>query len=247
MAKRAPNILILGDLHGRKAKVEAVLKQAGVLADDGTRNEGFHVIQLGDAVSLGYHEEEYDFFIWLHKFVDEWILGNHEAPAFWPNHDLDFSGFEYRDEECAIVVRKKFENGDYKAATSVGEWIISHAGIESKYSIPYGYHNLYPTEIVADIHDRFTKASKAEGWPDALISGGQGLLWIRIGALEFDYLLGRNPLKQIVGHTPSGGPKLYHDKLYCIDSPPVHHHIHGGVVGLLTSDNGKTFKEIYVP
>lgn len=254
--------LIIGDIHSRWPKFLQVLQRAGVIDDKGNRVDGFRIIQLGDAVSLGYGDKEKDFYASLDGWIDEFVIGNHELPAFWWNGNdmqLGFNGYEDRDREAEKLVQKRYSEGGYVAAASVGKWVITHAGIAPIYQKVNGYRasnvheGMSTEEIVMDLNMRFRQCQKYRRY-DPVISGRQmggayqGIFWLRIWHLQNGY--GAMHIPQIVGHTPhvEYAPKqIVEERLWCIDSPPVHDYMHGGVVGLLTEDDGENFEVIYEP
>jgi hypothetical protein len=78
---------------------------------------------------------------------------------------------------------------------------------------------------------------------------GSDMFWIRIWDLQNGYGDSENHIPQIVGHTPTKEwcpREIKPGKLWCIDTPPVHHRIHGGVAALVTEDDGETFTLHYV-
>jgi hypothetical protein len=99
--------IVIGDIHARWNKCRSLLSDIGVITVNSgdpmtdIRNPDFHLISLGDVVSLGYGEKEAAFLEWWFNVVapEESLIGNHEAPAIY--HDpyaLMFHGFEHRHE-----------------------------------------------------------------------------------------------------------------------------------------------------
>jgi len=254
--------LLIGDVHNRRDKLWSVLVKAGAVDEDtGRKNPDVHVVQLGDLVSLGYDEQEAKFYEWATGYIDELLIGNHEAPAFWfnnnhthlgwdPNH---WHGWKFgRDLAAEMMVRHKFQQGGYKAATSIGPWLITHAGLIPKFQRECGLLNVPVAQVAEFINNRFRKAMLERKAP-AFLEGGSSIFWVRIGELSQSYISSGPEGKlipQICGHTPVGkyGPKeLVPGKLWMIDTPPVYHHIHGGVAALLFDENDEIERLIYEP
>ncbi len=251
--------LLLGDLHGRWDKTAKVLTRAGVMSKDGTRNDGFRVVQLGDAVSLGYDEDEADFYSWLGKWVDTWCAGNHEVSAWWFNDQHTHLGWDAdrwngwhvgRDREAERLVRQRFMRGEYKVATSIGDWLITHAGVLPKYQRKYKLWDMTAAQAAEWLNVEFQRCME-ERSGTGLMEGPDSLFWVRIGQLKSSYRpssSSKKVLKQVVGHTPSrdhAPMEVVKDLLWCIDSPPVHHPIHGGVVGLLFDEKNEITQLLY--
>lgn len=253
--------LLLGDLHNRREKTASVLRNAGVMDHDGNRVDGFRVVQLGDALSLGYDEVEHKFFTWLQDWVDLFCLGNHELPAVYFNNNHTHLGWDPnhwhgwrwgRDLDAEAMVRRKFLRGEYVAATSIGPWLVTHAGLMPKYQREHDLIGKPVAEVAEFINQRFEQAMLERKAP-AFLEGHDSIFWVRIGELVQPYTSagpdGRF-LPQICGHTPSSkyGPKeLVPGRLWMIDTPPVHHRIHGGVAGLLFDENDEIERMIYEP
>lgn len=229
------------------------------MADDGSRNPGFRVVQLGDAVSLGYDEVEAEFYTWLGEWVDTWCIGNHEAPALWFNDHHTHMGWDAdrwhgwhtgRDREAERLVRQRFMQGGYLAATSIGPWLITHAGVLPRFQRQYDMLGKTAEENARFLNEEFERAMLGREAP-ALLQGEDSIFWVRIWELAQGYRSSGPESRfvpQLVGHTPSrdyAPQELVKNRLWCIDSPPVHHRIHGGVVGLLFDENDEITQMIY--
>ncbi len=269
--------VILSDLHARLDKTREALDETGAITirsgDPMTdvRNHDVHVIQIGDAVSLGYDEKEADFYRWWTEVAqpDEELLGNHEAPAVhydpWP---LDFDGYwsraemeakyataewmpaelrDYkyeigRDLEATAMVQRRFREGKYKIATSVGEWLVTHAGVSPRYQKMHHYKGVPVAEIAADLNGRFERCQRLHTPDDVITHTGEnrgGILWLRFNYLKMNYKV-EHHIPQIVGHSSLNGPDLTRKNLWCIDNK-------AGVYALVTEDEGKTFESVFIP
>lgn len=247
--------LILGDLHARKKHTATVLHRAGVMDIHGNRIGDTKVTSLGDVVSLGYDEPEAEFLEWVEKFIDEWIVGNHEAYALCPHPQLSFIGFDgepYKDfngkevfpgeaDPAAVrIVRRWQDEGRYKVASTCGPWLLTHAGLRPALQKFYREHEAELPDIAHDLNRRWKACVGNPGINDQFITDGResmgGILWHRFQYLRAGYQ--KTHLPQIVGHSSNCGPNLWRTgNLWCIDTE-------GGCAGLLTEDDGQTFRLI---
>jgi len=245
--------VVFGDLHSRRFKCEELFKSIGLMAEDGTRNEGFHVISLGDVVSLGYDEQECDFLHFVEPFIDEWLLGNHEVPAIWWNGELDFMGWDMdpwhgwhigRDREAEQLVRAKFMRGEYKTATTLGKWLITHAGVSIRHQKKNEFNKMSVEDVATRLNSMFLECLEERKNIPVISDCGQhtgGIFWLRPEYLTPGYNL-QNHLPQIIGHTGNVGPCLYGDAVWLIDTPGDRiTRDKGGVCALVTEDNGENF------
>lgn len=242
-------------MHARKKHVATVLHRAGVMDIHGNRIGNVRVTSLGDVVSLGYDEPEADFLRWVDKFIDEWLVGNHEAFHLCPHPELwfagsdgvsylDFNGKEVfpgtADPEAVKIIQEWSRQGRYKAASQCGPWLLSHAGLRPALQKFYREHGAELPDIVDDLNHRWKSCVATPGLNDQFITNGMasagGILWHRFQYLRAGYA--KTHMPQIVGHSSDCGPNLWRTgNLWCIDSE-------GGCVGLYTEDDGLTFRLI---
>jgi hypothetical protein len=239
--------VVISDTHNREFIVKDLFRKIGLMDDDGNRVDGFHVIQLGDLLSLGYNEQEAEYLKWVRPWIDTQLTGNHEYPALGPySSQMEFVGWEHRDIVAEQMVRHEHNlarmNNDpnmWVPTTYVGDWLISHAGIT-----PY-----VQKELKKEGWDGTAKEASRiinEMWvdhvtnqtPEPIFIGTAshtgGLFWVRIEYLRAGYRDVHVP--QIVGHTPQKEPGLQNKdgNLYCIDTQ-------GDCCALVTEDDGKTW------
>lgn len=245
--------IVLSDMHNRMACARDLFQKIGLMDEDGERVDGFHVIQLGDLLSLGYGEQEVEFLEWVRPFIDEQLIGNHELPALVHRPDLvKFVGWEDRDIVAEQMVRSEFrqaytqseDSNLWKAATHVGKWLITHAGashmvlseleVEDKTAraIAHTLNDLFDDMIMTNkIDPIFYHAGASDG----------GIFWLRLQYLRAGYRSCHIP--QIVGHTPYMDkmcPPSIQNKdgnLWAIDTP-------GSIAALITEDDGETWELI---
>jgi hypothetical protein len=256
-------LVILGDLHGRRDHAEALLRAAGAIDETGRRIEGIRTLSVGDVVSLGYDQDEIDFLEWIWPHLDDVVWGNHELHHVWHNQsDMAFTGagretdpetdaviFEHgADPEAVQFIRDR--KSELIAATSVGDWLITHAGLHPRYQQAYVRAEATAADIADDLQGRFERCWN-EGLPfgaayDDVITrtshADGGIFWLRADNLEDAYQLpsAEGCVAQVFGHTPYAGPELMiGEQLWCIDGT-------GGGAALVTDDMGTTMRLVTV-
>jgi hypothetical protein len=252
--RKGVTTVVIGDVHSRLPKLVTLCERIG-LVRDGVRQPGFHVIQLGDLVSLGYHQAELEFLETTRGWIDVQLVGNHELPAlFWDPLRCRFGGWDERDRAAEEWIRR--EGADWSVATTVGEWLVTHAGVSAHH-----WHAFGTPATAAGLADalnerwRESNARRLEGELFAgagRIRGGRrahpGIMWLDIEELlpDYDDDAPEFPLRQIVGHSPHGGPTRWNDRLWCIDTPSNQPVDWGGVAALTTTE-GVEFELHSVP
>lgn len=143
---------VFGDIHGDVDTTLKLFKHIGISTDPAQRaKDGVLTIQLGDLLHLGDNKPEAGAAKELLRMFDVVLMGNHEWPLFAPYPPIvAFKGFWLHDKEAAEIVREAHKRGQFRAAYSVGDWLISHAGIH-----PFYLHKLFgdrelPAKYVAD-------------------------------------------------------------------------------------------------
>ena len=221
------------------------------------------MIQLGDWLNLGYGESEHEFFDATRGWVDEHLIGNHEYPLVAPRpYMVEFSGFSNRDRVAADMFLESFNERPWKVASSVGNWLITHAGLHPKYAHEYRISGFAVDaqalflnrafERYLDGHDQYRhlfddishrRGGRAEyggvlwgDWKD-LSEIYDAPQWADSDPGDLIYI------NQIVGHTPRPGgiPELHESgKLWNIDIGAKHSHLNN-VACVYTDDNGRTW------
>lgn len=238
-------------MHNRQLVVQNLFEKIGLITPEGERVPGFHTIQLGDLLSLGYGEQEADFLKWVRPFIDKQLVGNHELPAFSPYSDyVSFVGWDERDIVAEQMVRSEFmtarmeNNPDlWVAATHVGKWLITHAGASIQVQKELGIGKSAEA-YAAELNELFIDHITNKTADPIIIGTGQqngGIFWHRIPYLRAGYRAQHVP--QIVGHTPYDhnqkfAPPAVQNRdgnLVCIDTP-------GSCCAMLTQDDGETWQ-----
>ena len=239
--------VVFSDMHNRKAVVRNLMEKIGLLKDD-VRQPGFRTTQLGDRLSLGYGEQETDFYEWVDGLIDVQLVGNHEYPSVGPKaQTMMFSGYEERDIVAEQMLRRDFNHArmsldpdKWVAASNIGPWLIVHAGLT-----PAAQKELGAGQTAAEY-----AVILNELWIDHVTNGtiepifldtrqqGNGIFWVRLPYLRAGYRDSHVP--QIVGHTGYDAnqkwapPSLQNrDKnIWGLDTP-------GSCAALVTTDNGE--------
>lgn len=241
--------IVLSDLHNREFIAKDLFRKLGIMDEDGNPNlqEGERVISLGDVVSLGYGEQEAEFLKWVRPFITEQLVGNHEYPAFGPYpNQMMFVGYENRDVVAEQMVRAEFtkarmENDPnmWVAAASVGDYLITHAGLSIRAQKELANEGWDGTaKGAADMLNEMWIDHIENKTPENIFIGTHqafgGIFWVRIDHLRAGYR--SQHLNQVVGHTPLKEPGIQNKdgNLYCIDT-------YGDCCALVTEDDGKTW------
>lgn len=224
--------VIIGDIHARWDTFRALLEEIGVISITSgdpmkdVRNEGFRIHQLGDALSLGYGEVEANFYRYFWHIInddDVILLGNHELPVVWPNWSMDFHGWDERDSEAEMMVKEKWGEHRLVAASSVGDWLLTHAGLIPRYQRPYREEGASMGEVAQHLHKLLLEdiSDNARAQLGGAITGMDGMMggifWVRPqGHMNMEPGL---HFKQMFGHTP-GGPTELRPGVWMIDTAP---------------------------
>lgn len=224
--------IVIGDIHSRLDAARELLEKIGVITINSgdpmtdTRNPGFRLHQLGDAVSLGYGEQEATFWYWWMRVVqdhDILLIGNHELPAFFHEPGMQFDGYAQHDVVVHSEVRRLFMQGRYKVASHVGPWLLTHAGLRVKYQHEYSLHTSKQAEVKLERLFEDAMKNRTPSQPFHPIcgtdSGRGGIFWLRWDHLRAGYHEKHVP--QIVGHSPQG-PLLHKTgNLWLLDTTPT--------------------------
>lgn len=221
--------LIVGDMHGRTDAVKDLFAKVGL--DEDTKDE-FHVISLGDILSLGYGEEEAEFYQWVMPFIDVAIVGNHEYPAVEPRTKAVFSGWSGRDREAERLLVKQFkaEDSKYVYAHHTNGFLLTHAGLHPEWAKYAGLDMIEgDVEMIAALintlasvddtlyNPLFEAIGRARGGIDLV----GGILWNDIDDLIPAYSH-KNLIPQICGHSSYAesldGYPFFQKNLICIDT-----------------------------
>jgi len=243
--------VVFGDMHNRDYIVRDLFRQIGLMDDEGNRAEGFHTIQLGDLLSLGYGEQEAEFLKWVRPFIDVQLIGNHELPVFTPYpENVLFWGWDDRDRVAEQMVRSEHrvarmhdDPNLWVPATHVGDWLITHAGLSVQGQKELGIGKT-AKEYATILNEMWTEHITERTAEPIFLSAAQhvgGIFWIRLEYLRAGYRKDVH-VPQIVGHTG-----FDHNQKF---APPALQNRDGNLIGidtpgsccaLITEDGGKTW------
>lgn len=257
--------IVLSDIHSRWGKIRTLLRDLGVLDKKDVRQPGFQLIQVGDVVSAGYGMEETDFYRWWVSILendDIELVGNHEVPILWP-YDRRFNFYGYVDGDmgmpgCDPKLRPEIlaRQHRYKAAWSVGDWLITHAGVYPTWLKSIRSDILVDTaeEMAAHLNKLWGRHFNGsnplhDSFGCVICSSHNGILWGR--GIEAG-----SKIKQIAGHSPIGPIHSEDGNVWMIDTPrlvPLYGpegrkdaESWGGVSALVTKDDGESWKLHYI-
>ena len=252
--------VVISDIHSRWTKLVEALTMAGVLNDDLTRNPGYQLIQVGDAVSAGYGMKEAQFYrdwVDLLEEQDVELVGNHEAPILIPSSKPSFYGYRPGDmgtDGCdpelrvEVLARQKH----YKVAHVANDWLITHAGVAAHYRAGS------PDEVAGRLNelweDHLRTTCTRPLFDCAICNTESGILWVR-DLEKAEQQVHR--IKQMFGHTPDGPTLSRGATMWNIDTPrltppsPLGYtrekaEVWGGVCAMKWNDDNNDWEQFYV-
>ena len=201
--------LIVGDLHLKQKLVLPQVEQNMLVC--GAKR----VVFLGDAVNDWYASDQFE--IEAMQFYADWVLGQRKkgvvVDVLLGNHDfcyikgIEDSGTHYSNiPEVSKILREQLQ---VKVATTVGEWLCTHAGVTQrwaqKYLKSYRKDSAWSAFELAEALN-YILEEKPRRWNELYTVGHARGGWDEPSPLWADLSeLSMNPaygLKQIVGHTP---------------------------------------------
>lgn len=189
--------IVLSDAHGYPQMIAEALEHAGF--EPGVDR----LIYAGDFLDRGDRPEEC--LSLLEDAGAEMLWGNHEV-AILLNHTIspqDRESLEFWER-----LLQRFEAGAWQLVTSVGDVLVSHAGISAEYSRDFALVGFSPRALAARINEDFREAvwrETADEWrgEPCRVLDERGPLWLR--ALE-EGPGGMLPgVIQVAGHTIPAG------------------------------------------
>ncbi len=187
--------IVVSDLHGDTALLEAILEHAEFSAENGD-----HLVVAGDLVDVGTDDT-----IGMAQSLGATILaGNHEVSAAI---GLRINPQNAETREMAPELARLFASGEWPLALAVDGWLITHAGVSTSLSdltvsgedaedIAQTLNTMFKDEISRAV--RRMPLDFEELGRFRLLGGELGPLWFR----PFNLTHIPSGLRQIVGHTP---------------------------------------------
>lgn len=148
--------LVIGDVHGNFDRLEALLKQEGIVTTcpdcdgsgdtpdldmcpacngDGFRRTNFdvEVVQLGDLGHFGGSTGSPGGDMLCYQYADRWLdvmlWGNHDRAVIDPHHV--FSGFEPPERTIIHLMHLLYAKDKLKLAHTAHGFLITHAGLQA--------------------------------------------------------------------------------------------------------------------
>ncbi|MDA4132528.1 MAG: metallophosphoesterase [Thaumarchaeota archaeon] len=141
--------LVIGDCHGHLDRLEALLKQEGIIQDcpySGlTRiNHDVCCVQLGDLGHYGYDTGARDRSIWgaAPSWLDVILWGNHDRAVWDGRHH--FGGYSPAFPETFDIIKACEKEGKLRLAHEAHGFLLTHAGLHAAYK-----HNKAPQDSAA--------------------------------------------------------------------------------------------------
>jgi len=128
--------LVIGDCHGHIDRLEALLKQEGIIhdcPDSGpvrTRKD-VEVVQLGDLGHFGVDTKDRDRTIWTvaPNWLDVILWGNHDRAVVQKEHW--FGGYDDPFPETKEMLKRQEEVGKLRLAHDAHGYLLTHAGLHA--------------------------------------------------------------------------------------------------------------------
>lgn len=226
MSKRT---LVVGDTHGHTDRLEALLKQEGLLddcPDSGVirTNSDVVIVQLGDLAHYGLDTQARDRTIWEYAspWIDIILWGNHDRAVIDGRHF--FMGYQKPFPETVEAINKASKSGKLRLAHEAHGFLLTHAGLHSSFKYNKAPHD-DATSIAAWLNAHDSTDSQDEDFiaiRDAISTsrGGRsnygGILWR--DASESLY----KPVRQVFGHSSKEKVRTYQTgktgSSFCVDT-----------------------------
>jgi Calcineurin-like phosphoesterase len=218
--KNAPEIIVLGDIHGEYGSLKEILVRAGIID---TKEEWVGknkiLVQVGDVIDRGPESEEANAMLTKlqlraeeHKGKVIRLLGNHELELLKGNFFLvtihPSRVLQFREQLVKSILSSKIV-----AAYVAGKYIITHAGITGELldilRKEVGSPRAGIRKIANHINKILVKSVKNKDYSHPIFNVGPsrggtdvfgGIFWEDIRDLSVSQKALK--IKQIVGHTP---------------------------------------------
>lgn len=221
--------LVIGDCHGHRDRLEALLKQEGILSecpDSGMVRRNYddvEVVQLGDLGHFGKSQAQ-DRSIWESglKWIDVILWGNHDRAVVDKDSHF-FVGYEEPFPDTIELLKKATKSKQLRLAHEAHGFLLTHAGLHSAYKYNKGPQG-DATAIANWLNQLEHEDSRDEDFlavRDAVGStrGGRspygGILWRDCSESLYD------PVRQVFGHSSKDKVRQYQSKgkrdSFCID------------------------------
>lgn len=225
MSKRT---LVIGDCHGHTDRLEALLRQEGILQDcpdSGVirTNHDVEVVQLGDIGHYGGDTQARDRSIWTMalKWVDTILWGNHDRAVIDGRHF--FMGYQKPFPETVEAIDAATKSGKLRLAHAAHGFLLTHAGLHAKYK-----YNRAPHGDALAIASWLNALDGADSQDEDFLAIRDAISYTRGGRSSHGGILWRDcseslykPVRQVFGHSSKDKVRTYQTgktgDSFCVD------------------------------
>lgn len=208
-------VFAIGDVHGHLDRLEALLKQEGLLDRCGARTKkDALVVQVGDLGHFGEGESPTaDMLCYRHAYhgwIDVVLWGNHDRYVVDETHA--FRGCMRPGLETRHYMDALYREGRYQLAIDAHGFLLTHAGLHSQFKYQSVPDNL-KTNLEAFVdwcNDEDERYLESDGWDPQLQAVRDAISRKRGGASSYGGLLWRDiteglypGFRQVFGHSAS--------------------------------------------
>lgn len=127
--------IVVSDIHGNYRNLYRMLLAAGAINEDGSRNPGFWICQLGDIIHGGHDvwQADKDTILLGSEWIDCQLIGNHDLAHLTQRIDSSFAGKHASlDSDISGWLASSFGSGSLRVSVDADGWLISHAGLDPR-------------------------------------------------------------------------------------------------------------------
>lgn len=221
----AKNTIIIGDVHGNLDALINTLMAAGAIRRDGSKNDDWRVISVGDMCNMapygvsfrGFVSQDLETLEYAMTVVDDMVIGNHElhfisgafdsTVGYWDG----MAAFDQLQNGMVSAITRACLQGLYVAAVEVDGMLVTHAGLHPQFiQDDLGIH--YPddpADVAQKLNDDFVLRATHERRLIPALDSLDGIFWNR--PEPWGLWDKGTPYVQVCGHTPLSGehPKFY--------------------------------------
>jgi hypothetical protein len=220
--------LIIGDTHGHTDRLEALLKQEGIIddcPDSGVVRRNFDVetVQLGDLGHYGADTQANDRSIWTHvpTWIDVILWGNHDRCVIDGRHF--FMGYQKPFPETVEAINRASKSGQLRLAHAAHGFLLTHAGLHASYA-----HNKAPHGDALAIASWLNALDGADSQDEDFLAIRDAISTSRGGRSNYGGTLWRDaseslykPVRQVFGHSSKEKVRTYQTgktgNSFCVD------------------------------
>lgn len=227
ISKSDRRCLVVGDCHGHVDRLEALLKQEGIISecpDSGIvrRNFDVEVVQLGDLGHFGATQAK-DRSIWTDgpKWLDVILWGNHDRAVVDGRHF--FVGYQKPFPETVEAIDAAAKSKKLRLAHAAHGFLLTHAGLHAKYK-----YNQAPHGDALAIASWLNALNDADSQDKDFLAIRDAISTSRGGRSNYGGILWRDcseslykPVRQVFGHSSKDKVRTYQTSKigdsFCVD------------------------------